>query len=132
MKGVGGASSRRGKKAFRELADNLKEGWDVAITPDGPRGPCYQAHIGVVGLAALSGSQLVPVSYDLEWKIRLPSWDRFIIPIPFSECILHLGKPMSIASLSEEKTLEQARNQLEIELNGTTLVSKTRDSTLPC
>lgn len=118
LKAVRGSSSRRGKEAFRELTDNLKEGWDVAITPDGPRGPCYQAHIGVVGLAALSGSQLVPVSYDLAWKFRLPSWDRFIIPIPFSICSLHLGKPMSVASLSEDKTLEQARNQLEIELKG--------------
>lgn len=110
---VRGSSSRRGKEAYRELAENLKRGWDVAITPDGPRGPRYQAHVGVVGLAAFSEYKLIPVSYDAAWKIEIPSWDRFIIPLPFSSCLLKLGKPIDFTGISNDEALETARLTLE-------------------
>jgi len=113
---VRGSSSRRGKEAFRELTENLKDAWDVAITPDGPRGPRYQAHVGVIGLAALSGQNLIPVTYHVQWKIELASWDRFIIPIPFSPCHLHLGKPMTFAGQTKDELLEAGRSDLEKQL----------------
>ena len=114
---VRGSSSRRGREAYRELMENLKCGWDVAITPDGPRGPCYQAHIGVMGLAALSGCKLVPVTYYIPWKIELPTWDRFIIPIPFSRCHLYLGKPLTFEDLAGDDVLEAGRADLEKRLS---------------
>ncbi len=110
---VRGSSSRRGKEAYRELAENLKNTWDVAITPDGPRGPRYKAHPGVVGLASISGCALIPVSYQLKWKIELPTWDRFIIPLPFSPCFLHLGKAMHVAETAKEVEMERTRLNLE-------------------
>ncbi len=110
---VRGSSSRRGKEAFRELTEHLKKGWDVAITPDGPRGPCYQAHLGVVGLASLSGCPVVPVTYHVKWNIELPTWDRFIIPLPFSSCRLSLGKMMHIAETVSDESLEKKRQFLE-------------------
>jgi lysophospholipid acyltransferase (LPLAT)-like uncharacterized protein len=114
---VRGSSSRRGQEALRELTENLKEGFDVAITPDGPRGPCYIAQIGVVGLAAISGCPLIPLSFVAPWKIHLKSWDRFTIPLPFSVCILRFGKPMYIPASSNEAALEKARCDLEQRLN---------------
>lgn len=111
-----GSSSRRGKEAYRELAEHLKTGNDVAITPDGPRGPRYSAHTGVVGLASFSGFPLIPVSYRLEWKIELPTWDRFIIPVPFSPCHLHLGKEMLLDDLQPDEVLEKSRGELERKL----------------
>lgn len=113
---VRGSSSRRAKEAYRELVETLKRGSDIAITPDGPRGPCYQAHVGVVGLAQLSRSPLIPVSYELEWKIELPSWDRFIIPLPFSRCKLRLGKSIASAKSDGEDSLELTRLELEQKL----------------
>jgi lysophospholipid acyltransferase (LPLAT)-like uncharacterized protein len=114
---VRGSSSRRGREAFRELTENLKEGFDVAITPDGPRGPCYKAQIGVVGLAALSGCSLIPLSFVVSKKIQLRSWDKFIIPLPFSSCCLRFGKPMYLPQNIEETSLEKARSDLEARLN---------------
>ncbi len=110
---VRGSSSRRGKEAYRELAENLKNGWDVAITPDGPRGPRYQAQLGVVGLAVFSGHDIIPLTYHAKRKIELSSWDGFIIPLPFSPCTLHFGKPIHV---KETASLEETCRALEASL----------------
>ena len=112
-----GSSSRRGKEAYRELAESLQSGLDVAITPDGPRGPCYQAHIGVVGLAGSSGHAVIPVTCRIQWKFELPTWDRFILPLPFSFCTLHFGKPLNFTADEREELLEKGKMELETCLN---------------
>jgi lysophospholipid acyltransferase (LPLAT)-like uncharacterized protein len=80
---VRGSSSRRGAQALRELATWGERGYDLAITPDGPRGPRYLLAEGVTGLAQITNLPVVPVSYYLKWKIRLPSWDGLQIPCRF-------------------------------------------------
>ena len=71
---VRGSSSRRGARALRELAYWGERGYDLAITPDGPRGPCYRVQEGVISTAQLTGLPIVPVSYHLNWKVRPKSW----------------------------------------------------------
>lgn len=107
---VRGSSSRRGREAYRGLVSSLEDGLDVGITPDGPRGPCYKANIGVVGLASLSGAVIVPLSYRVDWKIELRSWDRFILPLPFSRCVFWLGSPMRVPP---DADVEHSRQLLE-------------------
>lgn len=114
---VRGSSSRRGRGAYRELTHYLTQGCDVAITPDGPRGPRYKAHPGAVGLASLSGNAILPISYHLTWKIEIPSWDRFMIPLPFSRCSVHFGELLRFSNeanpILETKRLEAALHSLE-------------------
>src|SRR5947208_3398403 len=74
---VRGSSSRRGPQALLELTTWAERGYDIAITPDGPRGPRYEFQPGALALAQLTGKPLVPVSYHLSSKICLRSWDRF-------------------------------------------------------
>jgi lysophospholipid acyltransferase (LPLAT)-like uncharacterized protein len=93
---VRGSSSRRGSQALLELTTWAERGYDLAITPDGPRGPCYVVQEGVMSLAQLTGLPIVPVSCSLQWKIRLKSWDRFQIPIPFSKCEMNSGRPVYV------------------------------------
>jgi lysophospholipid acyltransferase (LPLAT)-like uncharacterized protein len=112
LSSVRGSSSRRGKEAFLELFHALQEGFDIAITPDGPRGPRYQAHDGVINLAAISGCSLIPVSYHLDRKIELKSWDRFMIPLPFSTCRVVIGTPLQV-SQDGPSILEKKRRELE-------------------
>src|SRR6266536_4476602 len=88
---VRGSSSRRGPQALRELASWGERGYDLAITPDGPRGPCYQVQEGVISVAQLTGLPIVPVSYQLNRKIRLKSWDHFQVPLPFARCRITTG-----------------------------------------
>jgi len=93
---VRGSSSRRGTQALREAMSVLSDGLDLSVTPDGPRGPCYELQPGVVTLAQLTGCKLIPVSYHLSWKIRLKSWDRFQIPLPFARCEVRLDEAIEI------------------------------------
>lgn len=117
---VRGSSSRRGPQALLELTTWAERGYDLAITPDGPRGPCYTVQIGVVALAHLTGQPIVPASYHLSWKIRLKSWDRFQIPLPFSCVTIHVGQPIEIPRDATDEELQTLRAQLEECLRGLT------------
>ncbi len=110
---VRGSSSRRGPQALRELTTWARRGYDMAITPDGPRGPCYVVQDGIIALAQLTGMPVVPVSYQLGWKISLKSWDRFQIPLPFSRCEMFYEKPIRVPREASESDREALRLQLE-------------------
>jgi lysophospholipid acyltransferase (LPLAT)-like uncharacterized protein len=110
---VRGSTSRRGRQALLELTRWSRRGYDLAITPDGPRGPCYQVQDGVMSLAQLTGLPIVPVSYSLGWKIRLKSWDRFQIPLPFSRCEMIFEKPVFVPREASEPERAALRSAVE-------------------
>jgi lysophospholipid acyltransferase (LPLAT)-like uncharacterized protein len=110
---VRGSSSRRGREALRELQKLVREGHDIGITPDGPRGPKYKVQDGVISLAQLTGATIVPITYLLEWKITLKSWDAFMIPLPFGRCVVRLGKPMFVSREAMEQDRENKKLELE-------------------
>ena len=114
---VRGSSSRRGAQALKELVHWAQEGLDLAITPDGPRGPCYTIQDGVIAAAQLSRLPILPVSYALSSKWVTQSWDRFQIPKPFSKCTVHVGQPIQIPrELTDAQRLEfKARLQNAME-----------------
>jgi lysophospholipid acyltransferase (LPLAT)-like uncharacterized protein len=113
---VRGSSSRRGPQALLELTTWAERGYDLAITPDGPRGPRYIVQEGVMSLAQLTGLPIVPVSYHLNWKIQVKSWDRFQIPLPFSRCEVIYEKPIFVPRAATDAEREQLRLQLETKL----------------
>ena len=110
---VRGSSSRRGPQALLELTSWAERGYDLAITPDGPRGPRYVVQPGVISLAQLTGLPIVPVTYHFKWKISMRSWDRFQIPLPFSRGVLKLGMPIDVPREAGEEQRESIRQQLE-------------------
>ena len=110
---VRGSTSRRGPQALLELTSWAGRGYDLAITPDGPRGPCYVVQEGVMSLAQLTGLPIVPFSYHLSWKIRPKSWDRFQIPLPFSRCDLIVVKPIRVPREASDSEREAIRQHLE-------------------
>ena len=93
---IRGSSSRRGMQAMMELQDCIKQGYDVAVTPDGPRGPRYKMHSGVIRLAQHTGVPILPISYHLSRKKILHSWDGFQIPFPFCTCTVFVGNPIYV------------------------------------
>lgn len=117
---VRGSSSRRGAQALRELVSWGERGHDLAITPDGPRGPCYQVQEGVIAAAQLTGFPIIPTVYHLNWKIRVKSWDRFQIPLPFARCEVTTGRVFRVPREAGEAAREQLRAQLESELQAMT------------
>src|SRR5262249_15868643 len=93
---VRGSSSRRGAQALLELTTWAEQGCDIAITPDGPRGPRYQVQDGAMSLAQLTGLPIVAVAVHVKWKICLNSWDRFQIPLPFTRVDMEFSDPVRV------------------------------------
>src|SRR5690348_13099539 len=114
---VRGSSSRRGPQALLELTTWAERGYDLAITPDGPRGPRYVVQDGAMALAQVTGHPLVPVSCHLSWKIQVKSWDRFQIPLPFSRCEIITGRSLLVPREATDAERETLRRQLEAELH---------------
>jgi hypothetical protein len=81
---VRGSSSRLGREAATALVATLRDGNDIGITPDGPRGPIYEMKPGAVIVARRAQARVVLIGMDFESSLRLPSWDGFYLPRPFS------------------------------------------------
>ena len=109
---VRGSSSRRGAQALLELASWAKRGYDLAVTPDGSRGPRYVVQEGVMALAQVTGLPIVPYSCQLGWKIRVKSWDGFQIPLPFAHCEMTFGELIRVPRRATGAEREQLREQL--------------------
>jgi lysophospholipid acyltransferase (LPLAT)-like uncharacterized protein len=107
---VRGSSSRGGAAGLRGLATVLRGGTDVALVPDGPRGPRGQLQPGVVALAALTGAPVVPLAVGAQPARRLNSWDSFLIPLPFARCAVVFGEPLPVS-----RDADRARSAKEIE-----------------
>lgn len=119
---VRGSSSRRGARALTELIDLARQGFDIAVTPDGPRGPRYEVKPGIIALAQHAQAPIIPICYHMSRKRVLRSWDGFQIPLPFSRCEIQVGEPLRVASDLDDT----ARSDLAQELQ-TRLVRITRD-----
>ena len=113
MGAVRGSSSRRGAAALRELQRVLAAGGDVAITPDGPRGPRYFLGPGVIHLCQISGCPVFPMHVKFGGALRLKTWDSFTVPWPFSKIRVRMDRPMNLPSELSELGFEQRRSSLE-------------------
>lgn len=113
MGAVRGSSSRRGVAALVGLKRELAAGSDVCLTPDGPRGPRYALQAGAVKLAQSSGAPLVPVHVRFASAWYLKTWDRFVIPKPFSQVIVTFAAPISIPRELDDAEFETRRHELE-------------------
>lgn len=113
VKVVRGSSSRRGPQALLEATSWMEKKYSITITPDGPRGPYYKVQPGIIHLAHVTGSPIIPLSSHIHKKITVNSWDRFQIPLPFSRCDLRFGSPIYIPKNATPEDLQKAQLQLE-------------------
>jgi lysophospholipid acyltransferase (LPLAT)-like uncharacterized protein len=91
-----GSSSRGGIAGMRSILRKAAEGWDIAFTPDGPRGPLREVQPGVILAAASTGLPILPVAIAASRAKLLRSWDRFLVPLPFSTVHLVYGEPLVV------------------------------------
>jgi lysophospholipid acyltransferase (LPLAT)-like uncharacterized protein len=116
-----GSSTRGGTAALRDLMATASRGVDLAITPDGPRGPRERCQPGVVFLARKLGLPVVPVGVCFRPSLRLKSWDRFMIPLPFAGGIEIYGEPVMYDNArSSENSVKQDIKDLEMRLRSVT------------
>ena len=110
---VRGSSSRLGASAILQLTQLLASGHDVVITPDGPRGPAYELGPGIIFLAQKSGTPVLPMNLEYSRCWRLGSWDRFIVPRPFSKVRVLIGEPHRVRTTATPEEFESERKSLQ-------------------
>lgn len=110
---VRGSSTRGGRAAFREMVSLAREPVDLAVTPDGPKGPRHEVKPGVVQLARLSGRPVIPVSLVYSRGHRFASWDRFLLPFPFCRAVISFGAPLYFGDLSPDDFQQLLQRSME-------------------
>lgn len=112
---VRGSTTRGGSKAMREMVKAMKT-HDIALTPDGPRGPKYKVQDGVIALSRITGVPIVPVTFSATKKKFFQSWDSFLLPYPFSKGVFMWGEPLYITKEDDmkKKKLELEKQMIEM------------------
>ncbi len=109
-----GSTTRGGSEALRQMVRQVRSGRNVALTVDGPRGPARVVQPGVLRLARLTKAWILPISFSSSWPLFLSSWDRFLIPKPFSKNFVTYGEPFTIPEeMSDEAALAKIRVALD-------------------
>jgi len=111
---IRGSSSKGAAKVLISALKELKNGNDIAITPDGPRGPRYSIADGIVSIAQKSGKNIVcfnalPSKY---WQFK--SWDKFVLPKPFGRIDFYISKPFSVQGLQTKEAKDIIKKRMLI------------------
>ena len=113
---VRGSSSRGAAAALRALIHKARAGRNIVFTPDGPTGPLRVAKDGVIFAAKVSGLPIVPIAFAAKKKKLLASWDRMVVPYPFSRAVYLYGEPLVVPRDGDPEEwrlkLEQTMNAL--------------------
>lgn len=120
---VRGSSTRGGAQAILELAAKLREGYDLGLTVDGPRGPKYVFKPGPLEISKLSGCAVVPVAVSSKRHWVFTSWDALELPWPFTKVSVLFGHPTVVSSAAGLDEIEQKRQQIENTLRDLTEVN---------
>lgn len=108
-----GSGSHVIKDAWNEMIRELREGGEVIIVPDGPKGPNRRMKLGGLRLAQETGAWLVPFTFSTPRKILLNTWDRFLMFRPFARVVAVYGRPLPVDSGMSGEALERKRIELE-------------------
>jgi lysophospholipid acyltransferase (LPLAT)-like uncharacterized protein len=108
------------KKEYRDMIREVKSGRNAWITPDGPRGPIYKVKTGVIRLAQKTGRPIIPVGFGVSKMKMLSSWDRFILPSPFSREVVVINEPIYVTADMTKEMREKMTAELEVSIKTAT------------
>ncbi len=109
---VRGSSSNLGREAAKVLIEKMREGHDIGITPDGPRGPMYTVEPGVLVVTRRLHAPMVLLGAEFTRAWRLRSWDRFYIPVPFSRIRMRSAVLPPVNAAGDKLTADDVRAAL--------------------
>jgi len=110
---VFGSTKRTDMKTIRMIVRSLQEGRLFGMTPDGPRGPRMRVKAGVVAMARMANVAIIPVAYSCKRRVVLNTWDRLILPMPFTKGVFLWGEPIRMPKGASSEEMEAARLLLE-------------------
>ena len=102
---------------MRALVRMVNSGTSVSIQTDGPRGPARKSKLGIVALARLSGAPIVPIGFGVTPCLRLRTWDRMLLPLPFARVRFVLAPPIRVPRDADSEAEAAALLDLDRELN---------------
>jgi lysophospholipid acyltransferase (LPLAT)-like uncharacterized protein len=105
---IRGSTTRGGERALLSLAKELRSGAEVAITPDGPKGPARSYAPGALIAAQRSGAPILPIAAHVDNAWRLSSWDSFVIPKPFARITVAYGTPTRVDAAGTREAAGEA------------------------
>ena len=111
-----GSSMKGGMQAFRKMIKCIQNGESIAITPDGPKGPKETVKEGIIKLAQITGTPIVPLVWATKKFKLINSWDHFVIPFPFSKGVYTFGEPIYVDKKINKKKIEISRLEVENEI----------------
>ena len=114
IEAVRGSSSKGAAKVLISTIKEIKSGSDVAITPDGPRGPRFSVANGVVAIAQKSGSKVVVLNSKPSKYWQFDSWDKFILPKPFGKIDFYMSEPYDISNLQIDEAKDFIKEKLMV------------------
>lgn len=123
---VRGSTTRGAVAGSLRLIDAYHHGHNLAVLPDGPRGPRYAAKPGVIRLARTVGAPIYPMAYAASRAWQLSSWDRLVIPAPFARVAILVGAPLTVPARPSAEEVEALRGELEGRLAAVTAAAETR------
>lgn len=109
---IRGSSSKGGARALINAFKEIRNGVDVIITPDGPRGPKHSVADGAVIIAQKQHLEIYALNYEASKFWQFKSWDEMILPKPFSTIYYSLSKPFSVENLELDAAKEKIKNEL--------------------
>ena len=112
LESIRGSSTRGGVKALKESFQAINQGKNLAITPDGPKGPRHSVADGIVLISQKKKLPIVAYSYKASSFWRLNSWDKFLIPKPFSKVDLYVSEPFYLDGLNSEEAKKLIKEKL--------------------
>lgn len=114
---IRGSTGRGGIRAALEAARRVSEGGILAFTPDGPRGPSRQVQPGALFIAQKSGCPIIPAGVSAYPRASLPTWDHYMVPLPFARGVFIFGEPVEVPEGIDEQQFEQLRQKVEEAIN---------------
>ena len=114
VESIRGSSSKGGTKALISTIKEIKSGNDVALTPDGPRGPRFSVADGVIAIAQKSAAKIVVLNSKPTKYWQFKSWDKFILPKPFGRVDFYMSEPFDISEIEFEEARDFIKNKMLI------------------
>jgi lysophospholipid acyltransferase (LPLAT)-like uncharacterized protein len=111
---VRGSGSYTGVRALRGVYQAIvKDGISPGVTPDGPRGPRFKFKPGAIFTAQISGKPVVPIAFAAKPAFVLKTWDKFVLPVPFSRIVIAIGEPYVPPKRMNDEEMQAAQEMME-------------------
>ncbi len=117
FRAIRGSANRHGVKALKKMLTHMRDGDNCALVADGSQGPVFKVQAGVILLASKTGRPILPVVSAASRYINIKSWDRTVVPMPFSQIVMYYGEPFYVPAKLRSDGLEEYRLRLEVQLN---------------